>query len=245
MPKEFVDFEKLREDPVAIAQMMNLELRPSGKNFRAKCPFCESKDGMFLNNTDGEKKGLYYLHCCQKGGDIAGLYAKLNSLEPYQAALEIKKRLGAPSDPRPDVRIDKDKLKPLDYLLPEHDDCKATGITLETAKKLGIGYAPKGTFVGYVCIPVSHNGVLQGYVGYKKGEPMKRAKSISQGALFNADTVTSDEPLHVAHDPLSAVLAIQGGVPNVIAFLGESDLHSLASLVILMKDRGIASYETL
>ena len=243
MGAKFVDFQKLRETITLeqIVNMLQLQTKPSGKNLRADCPFCEAKSALYLNR----EKQLWYAHCCQIGGDGAGLYAKVKGIGNNEAGNELAAHFNVEPGKRPDIRIDKDECPKLDYLIEDHDACRALGLTPEICKEWQAGYAPRGTLVSCICIPVFQGGKRLGYVGYKKGEPMKKGKSIPDGTIFNGDNATNEEPLHVAPDPLSAVLALSHGVPNVVSFLGETGIHDLAALVLLMKEKGIGKYEIL
>jgi hypothetical protein len=57
-------------------------------------------------------------------------------------------------------------IKPLDYLQHDHPAVEAIGFEAETAKALGVGFAPRGTMSGLVLIPVRlETGELAGYIG--------------------------------------------------------------------------------
>jgi hypothetical protein len=57
-------------------------------------------------------------------------------------------------------------LEPLGYLQHEHEAVQALGLTPEQAKRLGIGYSPKGTMCGRVCFGIrDETGKLICYMG--------------------------------------------------------------------------------
>ena len=59
-----------------------------------------------------------------------------------------------------------DGLEPLQCLEHDHPAVEAVGFDPETAERLGIGYAGRGTMRGTVAIPVRlPDGTLAGYIG--------------------------------------------------------------------------------
>src|ERR1019366_207860 len=76
----------------------------------------------------------------------------------------------------------------LDYLQNDHPAVEAVGFDQETAKALGIGYAPKGLMRGLVAVPVRlEDGTLAGYIGITEAKlPPK----------FHSSEQRGDPPIH-------------------------------------------------
>ncbi len=162
----YLDFEQIKTDhPIdAVMQKLEIDLKQNGKQFRGKCPVCES--GGDRNLVVTPDKGVYYCFSDGKGGDQLALAAHIKgcsvkeaaewlSNEPEKAP-QAKERSGKPSA----------GFKPLEYLEPDHEAVMAVGFDPEEAKALGIGYSPRGVLRGTVAVPVRNtDGSIAGYLG--------------------------------------------------------------------------------
>jgi DNA primase len=126
-------------------------------------------------------KGLWYCFSGCGGGDITKLVSKIRKLPPKEAAELIAERFGNSTVPRNSTvpvggnrtfpQNEKGALKPLDYLLAEHEHIQALGVSPETATAWESGYAPKGIMRGRYAVPLkTKDGNLVAYVGIAVAE---------------------------------------------------------------------------
>jgi len=166
---------------VRVAQMLQLELKRDTGGFRCPCPSGKGNDRAIkitpgYQNKDGTL-GAFYCHECKKSGDSISLYAHIRDVDNYDAAQAMSEHFGVASDARspaptsasqrqvaPASRTD--ALKPLDYLDVHHEVLDLLGLSPEVCGALGAGFAPKGTMIGRVVIPIRmEDGTLVGYFG--------------------------------------------------------------------------------
>ncbi len=130
-------------------------------------------------------------------------------------------------------------LQPLTYLEAEHELVQALGVSPETARHFGAGYAPKGIMRGRLAIPIrAADGMLLAYCGraVRDEEPkLIFPKTFDPAAvIFNADRIDAGE-LHLVRDPLQVLTAHESGVDNVVAVLTDTiaagQLQLLAELM--------------
>jgi hypothetical protein len=186
----YIDFSELKQrvDVTAVADMLGLKLvfNDDANQWRGACPRCKDGGDRALAVTPG--KG-YYCFADKRGGDCIALAAHILNVSMRDAARRIVELEGgregahdsASTEPATEER-DASPLQPLSYLLYEHEAVQALGVEVETAEKLGIGYAKKGIMRGRVAIPIrTGDGVLIGYCGYAPGaEPqLKFPKNFS------------------------------------------------------------------
>jgi DNA primase len=177
----FVDFAALKE-AVSFSDaidLLGLELKRSGAQWRGPCPACQSGGDRALVVTEG--KG-FFCFAEKRGGDVIALAAHVLELAARDAARELAQRAGIVPVPKGDSTSGKvpsrstvpesergketEKLQPLAYLEHEHEAVFAVGFDPEFCKRHGIGYAPKGIARGHVLIPFrDEEGTLLGYVG--------------------------------------------------------------------------------
>lgn len=155
-----VDFAdvKARFSIEQVATLLGLDAKMRNGQLRCACPV---HDGGTRALVITPAKEAFYCFApeCKTGGDLIELYAHAKRLSVKDAALEL-------------ARFDDAELKPLEYLLAKHPQVQALGISEEHAARIGIGYAPRGTLVGRVAIPVRDaQGKLLCYAGY--GENLK------------------------------------------------------------------------
>jgi hypothetical protein len=75
---------------------------------------------------------------------------------------------GERSEPEKSASGDKpsEGFKPLEYLVHDHEAVIALGFEPDDAKRLGVGFAPRGVLRGTVAIPIrTEQGHLAGYIG--------------------------------------------------------------------------------
>lgn len=68
-----------------------IKLEPSGKNFRARCPFHSEKSASFYVTPD---KGIYYCFGCHKGGDIFKFVEEIENIPFYEALKSLAEKAG-------------------------------------------------------------------------------------------------------------------------------------------------------
>lgn len=158
----FVNFEEIKANyPIAdVAERLGLKLTKSGNTLRGPCPSGEGGERALVITPS---KGVYYSFAKEKGGDVIALVSFVNNIEPKQAALWITGGTVPAKNEKPEA---KRGFRQLDYLEHDHPAVLALGIEPEDAKRLGIGYAPRGILKGTVAVPIRlEDGTLVGYVG--------------------------------------------------------------------------------
>ena len=104
----------------------------------------------------------WYCFAGKVGGDQIGLVSHIKALPAKEAAQFLAGDVPKETAPKKPS----EGFKALDYLQPEHDAVAALGFDLETAKALGIGFAPRGVMKGTVAVPLyTPGGKLAGYLG--------------------------------------------------------------------------------
>jgi len=157
----FVDFNTVKEKVTLLdtVSLLGLELTKRGETYRGQCPVCPNSSERALVVTPG--KG-WYCFTGKVGGDQIGLVSHIKGLPAKEAAQFLAGDVPKETAPKKSS----EGFKALDYLQPEHDAVVALGFDLETAKALGIGYAPRGVMKGNVAVPLyTHEGKLAGYIG--------------------------------------------------------------------------------
>lgn len=150
-----------------VAERLGLKLKKQGQQLRGPC-FSGDENPRKLVITPA--KGMWYSFALDKGGDVIALVAAVKDISPKAAAQWIvgdtepeKGRSERSSRERSEAR---GGFAPLDYLQPDHDAVLALGFDPEDAKKIGVGYAPRGVLRGTVAIPIrTDTGQLIGYIG--------------------------------------------------------------------------------
>lgn len=190
-----LDFAALKSQ-VSIEELipfLDLQMKKTGNAFRGKCPACNSSNDRALVITPS--KGAYYCFAEQKGGDCLSLVSHVKNIGVRQAAQEIadhfglNEKQGAKSTPVPQepesskptvsqAAKESDptattSLKPLTYLVYEHETVQALGLDPKAAENLGVGFAPKGLMRGRIVFPIYGYGVLLGYIGVQPGADVK------------------------------------------------------------------------
>lgn len=176
----FIDFQELKER-VSFAdaiQLLDLDLKRHGHQWRGPCPTCQTGGDRALVITDA--KG-FFCFASKVGGDQISLAAHVLDLSVKDAALELARRGTVPvtstctrdtgtvpkksTVPESEARR-QEKLQPLAYLKADHPAVEAIGFSVVVAEKLGVGYAGKGLMRGTVAVPIrDEDGTLLGYIG--------------------------------------------------------------------------------
>jgi len=162
----FVDFEEVKRT-VSFGQaiaLLKLDMKHHGQQWRGPCPACKSGGDRALVVTEG--KGAY---CFAEGagGDQIWLAAHIlgKSVKDAAAFLSQTTQQTVPSTV-PQKEAPSEGLQPLTHLEADHPATVAIGFDIETAKRYGIGYAPKGIMRGTVAIPLrDESGTLVAYIG--------------------------------------------------------------------------------
>lgn len=171
----FIDFGelKLRVNIEQAAQMLGLVMKPAAHQLRGVCPACKGTNRQLVITP---AKGAFYCFGASAGGDLIALVAHAKGIAVKEAAAFIAEAAGIGTgtstvkstvrQTEPEPTRNEKGLQPLAYLKSEHEAVEAIGFDPAVAKRLGIGYAPKGIMRGTVAVPVrDEHGVLQGYIG--------------------------------------------------------------------------------
>jgi DNA primase len=248
----YVDFAELKAK-VSITDVLGMldvdlqRFKTHGDQLRGTCPIHDGDNPRGFVITPA--KGLWFCFSGCGGGDIIALVAKMRQLATKDAADWIAQGgtvtrtvpatvTGNSSGTVP--QNEKGALKPLDYLLPEHEHVQALGVSPETAAAWQSGYAPKGIMRGRYAVPLrTKDGNLVAYVGIAVANEQSPHLHFPNGfdpqsIIFGADRVAHGG-LTLVRDPLQAIIAAQSGIESVIAFLtptiSAQQLEQLASLM--------------
>ena len=159
IPQTFID-DLL--DRIDIVDVVNgrVQLKKSGKNYKACCPFHEEKSPSF---TVAQDKQFYYCFGCGAGGNALGFVMEFDRLDFLPAVEMLAKNAGMeiPREAAPDRKVVKQKDNLFSTLVvsdkyyrqqlrthPEAktavDYLKARGLSGKIAAQFGVGYAPPG-----------------------------------------------------------------------------------------------------
>jgi DNA primase len=155
IPKAKIDEIRQRSDIVAVVSQY-VALKKSGRNYVGLCPFHSEKGASF---TVSQEKQLFHCFGCGEGGNIFDFLMKIEDLGFAAAVGELGGRLGLAVETGGSTvgsKSDKDKLYEVMALAakffrhcletdpgkPARDYLTQRGITDETAKAFGLGYAP-------------------------------------------------------------------------------------------------------
>lgn len=133
-----------------------VQIRKRGKNHIGLCPFHSEKDGSF---TVSPEKNLWHCFGCNEGGNIFSFVMKIENIGFAEAVEELGVKVGVmvpKQTSRGPGKGQKDALYPIMSLAAKffhatllseagqaaRDYLKSRGITEETAKTFGLGYAP-------------------------------------------------------------------------------------------------------
>jgi hypothetical protein len=249
---QFVDFKVVKEQ-VSIEKavtLLGLTMRKHGDSMRAPCPTCKAAGDRAL--AVSLNKNSYYCFAQGAGGDVIAFAAHVRGLSQRDAAVFLSGGTvstastahSSDRSPSPAGKVvqegRREPLRPLDYLVPAHEAVQSLGISAATAEALGGGFAGRGTMRGRVLFPIhSRDGTLLAYCGIATSDEQSPRFLFPSNfdpatAIWNCQRVGPGE-LYLVRDVLKAVLAIEAGMENVVAFLTETiqpqQLETLASLM--------------
>ena len=239
MATTFVDFSHLKQAVTfeqAIA-FLNLKLAKSNNQYRGSCPV-HGGGVRGLAVTPG--KG-FYCFGAKQGGDVIGLVSHIKEIPAKEAAewLAQQARFTIREERQPDIAPPPTTaLKALDYLV-YNEQIAALGVTEETCKEFGAGYAPKGILRGRFAIPIFDRiGTLLAYTGRAVGDAQPLLTFPNnfdpRSQIFNANRVRERE-LRLVREPLDVLRAAQHAESNCVCFLTQGvtaqQLEQLASLL--------------
>lgn len=92
IPEEYLEEIKARTDIVELISQY-VDLKPSGRNFRALCPFHEEKTPSF---TVSPEKGIFHCFGCGVGGNIFTFVMRIERLTFPEAVAFLAERCGLP-----------------------------------------------------------------------------------------------------------------------------------------------------
>src|ERR1019366_1691094 len=178
-----VDFDALNAKVTiqqVAEQMLGMRLRPYKDELRGCCPISQSTNPRHFCITPAMNRYVCFCDDCKKfpkrGGDAIELVRRVRHYEKsLQAAKEIEKHFGldgtAPAQPTQQTtqksKSDFDALKYQKRLQPSHEALRDCGVTTETIKAWGGGYAiGNGALAGRLALPLCEmDGTITGFFG--------------------------------------------------------------------------------
>ena len=234
----FIDFAdlKTRISIESVIPILDLSLKQQSNQYRGPCPACDSESDRTLVITPS--KEAFYCFSAKDGGDVIALVAHILGKSMKEAAAYISDQTNNNdlAELPPESMSEPSGLRPLDYLVTDHENVINLGLDAETCHYFGAGYAPKGIMRGRLAIPV-HDAVgeLVAYCGRSVKSDQSPVLTFPKGFnpshyRFNLHRVGTGE-LYCLDDPLDVLLAYQNGVENVISVL-ESPSENVVSLPV-------------
>lgn len=155
IPKETIEEIRNKSDIIKIVSEY-VALKKSGRNYVGLCPFHSEKGPSF---TVSQEKQLFHCFGCGEGGNIFAFVMKIENIGFANAVAELGGRLGISvekSGTAVSSKSEKDKLYDVTTLAARffrkcfedetgrmaRDYVEKRGITAETAKSFGLGFAP-------------------------------------------------------------------------------------------------------
>jgi DNA primase len=157
-PQSFIDDLRMQSDIVQVVQEY-VSLKKSGATYKGLCPFHSEKTPSFHVNRD---KGFFHCFGCSVGGDVFKFLELQEKMGFQDAVRHLASKFGIPIPEQVGSRESHADAAEREALLKVHERAaeyfkaqlhapvgrkaqqllKQRGITSDTAKKLGIGYAP-------------------------------------------------------------------------------------------------------
>lgn len=144
-----------------------IDLKKSGRNFKALCPFHSEKTPSFMVSQELQ---IYKCFGCGEGGDVFDFLQKYEGMDFYESLKHLAEKTGIKLKPlSPDQKGEKEKYYEINalankfyhYLLTNHSVgkyalsylLKERKLKLETIKTFGLGYSPDNPFAlkKYLC----------------------------------------------------------------------------------------------
>lgn len=239
----FLDFAALKQEvriEDAIDQL-HLEMKEGNNQFRGKCPACKGSGPRSLVITPA--KQAFYCFAERLGGDVIALAAHVRGLSMKDAATFLVEEgspscTGSSTVPKERIKEVARSLQPLSYLEPDHKKLVKLGLSEDTCKAFGSGYAPKGILRGRFVFPIHDmEGQLIAYGGVdpeSPDTPIKFPKDFDPGRfIFNLDSQNDNEIL-LCRSPLEVLQVHQSGIENAVSFLTQ-EISSEQLLVLSNK----------
>lgn len=220
IPQSFIDDLLNRSDIVEVVSS-RIQLKKSGKNYTACCPFHKEKTPSFSVSPD---KQFYYCFGCGAGGNALGFIMDHDSLDFPQAVEDLAKRAGM-EVPREESGPGRKPRQPVDsplypllaaaadyyrQALKSHpsrkaavDYLKGRGLSGVIARDFGLGFAPPG---------------WDNLIKHLGGDTLQQKAMIDAGLLIeNSETGRSydrfrDRVMFPIHDSRGRVIAFGGRV---------------------------------
>lgn len=224
----FLDFAALKEEVRIehVIELLQLDMKEGNNQFRGKCPACKGSGSRSLVITPA--KQAFYCFAERTGGDVIALAAHIQGLSMKDAATFLNEngshsKAFSSTVPQERIKEDARSLQPLSYLEPGHKKLNKLGLSEDTCKIFGSGYAPKGILRGKLAFPVHDvEGRLIAYGGVDPEipeTPIKFPKDFDPArSIFNLHTQNEDEIL-LCRSPLEVMLVYQSGIENAVSFL--------------------------
>ena len=166
-------------DAAEFLQLGQPRVEAQGTQWRYQCPACRGGDKRSLSINISDNKGFGCFvgavgkHPKVKGNDATSLVAHVRGITQRDAAEMLHEHFCSASrsvpvsSPKPLTRTEESKgLAALDYLEAEHAVLDLLGISSASCRALGAGFAPRGTMIGRILIPLRlETGKLVGYLG--------------------------------------------------------------------------------
>jgi DNA primase len=249
----FVDFAELKTR-VSIdqaAQMLGLNLKLHGNQYRADCPVCKTGGDRAL--IVSPTKGLFYCFAAKLGGDAIALTAHIRGLSVKDAADQLNRAFGTVQNstgtvsknrataPQAQAARKQSAFDPEAYaarLDAAHASLAPLGISAETLTDWRAGYASSGTNRGRLAIALhDRDGNILGFAGRSLGDEQP-ALIIPNGInpqeiIFGGDRVEQGT-LYLVRDVLDVLRAHESGVTNCVCFLTEISALQVEMLAALM-----------
>jgi DNA primase len=253
-------FTAIKAAPLStVVEKLGGKLKRVGHEFLTQCLWHEDTNPSL---TISDQKGFCFCHVCRGGGDAVDYVRKAKGFDFRDGVEFTASILGVPfetDDENPEVlaRRKEEKQRESATLVKEYDKfranlrdpragrirevLKARGLTAETSKEFGLGYASDGFFSGRITIPIyNHRNELVGFTGRAtKPDQLPKYKNSADGVLFNKKTLLFNEQKAYAHaveagsiifveGHLDVVAMWQAGIKNVVAAQGTGAPDPLA-----------------
>ncbi len=178
IPQSFIDDLLERVDIVEVIGK-RLQLRKTGQNFSALCPFHTEKSASF---TVSSTKQFYYCFGCGAHGNVISFLMNYDNMEFPDAITSLASSIGV-EIPHEAIKTEIPGIKLLHSLLEQAsnyyrqqlkqskeaiDYLKSRGLSGEICKRFNIGYAPKGWSNLAQTIPNNHKELLAAGMLLKK-----------------------------------------------------------------------------
>jgi len=166
-----IDFEEVKAKVSIVDGLQKLgidNLQVRNGQLRGSCPCCNDQNPRAFVVTVA--KGVWFCFSCKEGGDVLTLVAKVKGISVREAAQWLIEDTPTTKPAAPQEQQERTQpFHSLSYLEPEHEAVLAVGFNPAFAKRVGIGYAPKGVARGSVLLPIrDEQGRLEGYVGVQE-----------------------------------------------------------------------------